>query len=759
MLWYNKEATCFAEALPIGNGSMGCMVYGGSTREKLSLNHDSFWSGVPYEEKDEGVYELFSQARSLLDEGKAVEAQATLDSLINTSTATYLAGLNMFIDFDSEGVVSQYKRRLDLDCAIATTEYAVGGNKIHQEVFATHPDGLIAIKLSSEDDRGFTITYDSIHPIERHSESGLLSATVQAPIYTAPAFDSTDQPNIYDNKDSNRSCLLYANCRVDSDGNVTADKTSLTVRDAKETVIYIKLSCSFVSFAVYPLQSKDARIMRELAFDTDMEYQQIKERHMADYRSLNSRSSLKLGESRYDTLPTDDRVLLQEKLHDDVGLIALMWKYAKYLTISCSRNGTQASNLQGIWSEEARPPWSSAYTININIQMNYWLCETVNLSECHLPFFALMKNLYQNGSKTAQRFYHCGGWCVHHKTDIWAHTKPTGARAIHGFWPMSAIWCCAHIWEHYCYTLDKVFLREHLPMIQSAVCFVLDWLQLGEDGLLHSYPSSSPENSYNIDGNRISVHYDSAMDIALIKEIFDICIKSENILGVDTYSAQIEKVVNRIPSYKEGSKGQLLEWGEELEETDPAHRHISLLYGLYPSSSIKTCDFELIDACIRTMELRGNKSTGWGMAWRINIWARLRKAEYALETMKNMLYLIRGNSASQEKEHGLFPNLLNGYPFQIDANFGYAAGINEMLIQSHLGIIDILPSVPTEWRDGEFKGFVVRGGSVVDCRWNSTEAVCKIRFASEGDYRITCFGREKNYTAKQDEQVEIIFIR
>ncbi len=758
MLWYKKEATSFTQAFPIGNGSVGAMVYGGTKKEKISFNHDSFWSGIPYSENDVGVNEAFNEAKELLKKGEFVKTQKLLDDkMIYTPTATYLAGINLFIDFSCEGGISEYKRVLDLNTAVVSIDYKIGELNIKREVFASNKHGVVAVKICSDKELSFELSSDSIHPLNVTCENNLLLAQARAPVAVASFFECIDSSaNVYDEEDKNRSSLLFLNARIETNGAVKSKDNKINVSFASETVLYIKVACSFEDYNTMPLQKINDRISKELSFYNLSDYKTVKKEHINDYKSLFDKSFFSLGEDEFKEYPTDERLARQTGLYDDNTLMVMLWKYAKYLTIACSRKGSKMSNLQGVWSEEERPPWSSAYTVNINIQMNYWLCETLNLGECHFPLFDFIINLYENGKKTAKRFYNCSGWCSHHKTDIWAHSKPTGARAIHGFWQMSGIWLCAHILEHYLHSNDQNFLKEYFYLIEEAVSFVLDWLEVDEDGNLHSLLSSSPENSFLVDGNKVSVHYDSAMDIALIKGLLEMCVLGENLLGLSDLTHKINNISDKLPNFKIGSKGQLLEWGEELVEADPTHRHISLLYGLYPGNSIKSEDTKLINACTKTMLLRGNKSTGWGTAWRISVWARLKNPEMAFDSLTNMLDFIDLNSA-EKNNNGLYENLFNGQPFQVDGNFGYAAGVNEMLLQSHEDKMDILPAIPKQWKIGEFHGFVARGGHVVSCKWSDNKAEVVILFAKSGTCKINCFKEEKTYTAKNNEKITFVF--
>ncbi len=755
-IWYKKSAKYFEEALPIGNGSLGAMIYGDVNKEKISLNHDSFWSGFPFEITEKGMNDSFKLSRKLMDEGNFKKAQDVIDNnLINGTTNAYMAGSTLWIDFLSKGDVSNYKRELHLDTGIATITYDIDDNSIKRELFSSYIDNSIMMKITSTKNISCELSIESIHKSKLEVLDNKLLLQSRAPSYSAPNyFADCKNPIIYDNDEDNRTIRLYTSIEVICNGETKSLEDKISINNSSDITIIIKMVTSFIDYKTTPLQHLSDSMKEELKINS-YDYDNVKENHVHDFSSKFNKSFLHIEGNDFDLLPTNERIIRQEKIHDDSNLVVLLWNFGKYLMLSSSTKGSKPANLQGIWNELPRPPWSSNYTTNINAQMNYWACEVTNLSDCHIPFLEFAKTINQTGKMTALSYYNCKGTCLHHNTDIWGYSKPAGSNAEHALWPMGFAWITQHVYEHYLYTLDKDFLLEYLKVIHDNTLFILDWIQ-EKNGLYTSYPSTSPENNYLLNNERLAITYDSAMDIALIKSSLSICLNTEEILGINVLTNKILPIIDKLPSYKVNKDGKLLEWKEDYKECDPLHRHISLLYDLFPGNGIKYSDVKLRNACIKVMEDRGDISTGWGIAWRINIWARLKDGKKALDTINGLLKfkdISLGNSYSEEG--GLYANLFDAHPpFQIDGNFGYTAGVCEMLVQSQEGYIELLPALPKEWSNIEFRGFKARGGYTIGCRVeNSVISNLSILFNSNSKVDIVYKDKCITISGKIDEEV------
>ncbi len=766
-LWYTKPANCFEEALPVGNGSIGAMIYGKTKSEKISLNHDCLWSGYPKDKNNPNARESVKKARTLLDKGEYFAAQEELfENALSTWSDAYMPAGNLNIEFENgERFASDYSRSLDLSTAIAQTYYNIDGNEIEAEYFCSFPDKILAGKISSGMGVSCTFSLDTPHPcsVMSYEDSSEIFLKAQMPSHCDPNYAQGENPLVYDIGGNNRAISYGIVLKIVTDARVEVVGRSLKVSNAEDIKIYIKIVTNFEDYRTLPYKSIDKIREHDLFISDQLDYDKIKEAHVKDYQSLFGRCEVNLGDSAFETLPTDDRLKRQTFSHDDNALAVLVFDYGRYLMIASSRVGSKPTNLQGIWNESLTPPWSSNYTTNINAQMNYWPVELIGLPECHMPLMEFTKDLAEKGAKTAYEHYDCRGFCVHHNSDIWAHCTPVGALAKnsgsvrYAFWPMAAGWYALHIWEHYLFTQDENFLKEYYPVIRDAALFFADWIDSDEYGNLTIYPSTSPENAFVINGKEVTVAKNSAMDIGIVRTSLYVCVKAQKVLGIDEDREFLKEIIERMPKYKMGEDGRMLEWDNEYEESDKLHRHISLLFDLYPSNGIKYTYTNLRKACEATLNSRGESSTGWGLAWRINAWARLRNGEKALDFVNQLLRYVDNNTDySYHSGGGLYANLFDAHPpFQIDGNFGYTAGICEMLLQSHDKVVDILPALPKKWGKGYFKGLRARGAVSVDCEWENGKAVkIVINFLKTGSCTVV-YGSE-NIKVKGVEGESII---
>lgn len=720
-LWYDKPASRWVEALPLGNGRLGAMVFGDPQHEEFQLNEETVWGGSPYNNTNPKAKEALSQIRQLIFEGKNSEAQELCGPAICSPRANgmpYQTVGSLHLDFENIGEVTDYYRELDIEHATSTTRFSSGGVNYTRESFTSFPDQLLVIRLTASKKGSLSFTTKYSTPYKEHITYSI-----------SPRKELQLDGKANDHEGIEGKVRFTALTRVELNGGKmeAVSDSILRVSKANSVTLYVSIGTNFVNYK--DISGNSQKAAQAYLKNAGKNYEKAKALHTASYKQWFNRVSLDLGSNEQIQKPTDVRIK-EFKTAFDPQLAALYFQFGRYLLICSSQPGGQAANLQGIWNYQLRAPWDGKYTTDINVEMNYWPAETTNLAEMHEPFLQLVKEVAEQGRQSAA-MYGCRGWTLHHNTDIWRSTGAVDGPK-YGVWPTCNAWFCQHLWDRYLFSGDQKYLAEVYPLMRSACEFYLDFLvREPKNNWLVVAPSYSPENSPNVNGTRSFVIVaGTTMDNQMVSDLFRNTLEAAAVMNESkAFTDSLQVVAEHLAPMQVGRWGQLQEWMEDWDNPKDHHRHVSHLWGLYPGRQINLYSSPVLHEAAKTSLIgRGDPSTGWSMGWKVCLWARLLDGNHAYKLITDQL-----NPVIEEKGQngGTYPNLFDAHPpFQIDGNFGCTAGIAEMFVQSHAGEIHLLPALPDVWKEGTLKGIRCRGGfSIEEMKWDSNK-IKHIRISS-----------------------------
>ena len=760
VLWYNQPAEFFEESLVLGNGKLGATVFGGVDSDKIYLNDATLWSGEPVNPNmNPEAYKNLPAIRAALKNEDYKLADELNKKLQGSYSQSFSPLGTLYIKHSQKDVkYTNYYRELDINNAVSKVSYDLNGVSYTREYFVSAPDQIMIIRLTSskKGQLNFKVDFESLLKFKTDVSGNQLKINGYAPYHAEPSYIKSDNPILFDENRGTRFTTLVQ--IKNTDGTVVTTDDKIAIENATQALIYVSVATSFNGFDKNPVTEgldNKAIASENIKKAVSKSYDKLKKAHIVDYQKLFKRVSLDLGKTTAPNLPTDERLLRYSDGKEDKNLEVLYFQYGRYLLISSSRTMGVPANLQGIWNPYMRPPWSSNYTVNINVEENYWLAENTNLSELHQPLLSYIKNVAQTGKVTAKTFYGANGWAVAQNSDIWAMSNPVGnfggGDPNWACWNMGGAWLSTHIWEHYLFSQDKDYLKnEGYELMRGAAQFCLEWLVEDKNGNLITSPSTSPENKFiTPDGYIGSTMYGGAADLAMIRQCFLNAIEASKVLNTDVeFRNKLEIALAKLYPYQIGKAGNLQEWYFDWKDEDPKHRHQSHLFGLFPGDHISPLTTpELADASKRTLEIKGDETTGWSKGWRINLWARLLDGNRAYKMYRELLRYVDPDGKKTDNPRrggGTYPNLFDAHPpFQIDGNFGGAAAVAEMLVQSNETEIRLLPALPDAWESGSVKGICARGGFEIAMEWKNKKPGVLTVFSKKGGKTTLVFGDQK----------------
>ncbi|TDS18755.1 alpha-L-fucosidase 2 [Maribacter caenipelagi] len=774
-LWYEKPASHFEESLVLGNGKMGASIFGGVQVDSIYLNDATLWSGEPVNPNmNPNAHEYIDDVRKVLEDEEYQKADELIKNIQGSYSQSFAPLGTLFFEYDHDEHKSEnYRRSLNISDATSEVSYQIDGVNYVREYFISHPDNVMVINLKSDalGKLNFTADFSSLLKFTTTVNEPIQKTDGYAPYRCEPNYSSNiENPVRFDDcRGIHFSNYVKIN---NTDGKVSFEGSKLILSEGSFAQILVSVATSFNGFDKDPV--KEGKPYKEIAqrqLDNASKkaYKQLLSDHLDDHHALFNRLTFQLQEIDTLNLPTNKRLIRYSKGKQDKGLEELYFHFGRYLLIASSRTPGVPANLQGIWNPYLRPPWSSNYTTNINVEENYWLAEVANLSECHFPLLSWIENLEETGKITAPTFYGARGWTVGHNSDIWAMSNPVGdfgnGHPVWANWNMGGAWLSTHLWEHYLYNQNLDFLKQKAyPLMKGAALFCIDMMVKDKKGNWVTSPSTSPENMYvTSTGYRGATLYGATSDLAIVREVFNNTIRAAEILDTDlAFQNELKERLNELHPYQISKKGgHLLEWYHDWDDDDPQHRHQSHLFGLYPGHHISPERTpELAEAAKKTLNIKGDKSTGWSQGWRINLWARLKDGKRAYKLYRELLNYVdpTGLEANNSNAGGTYPNLFDAHPpFQIDGNFGGAAGVMEMIVQSTEKSIHLLPAIPDTWQKGKLHGVKARGGFELTFSWENKKVTNLTIFSKNGGKTIVhCNGETYEVSLKENQTIQII---